>query len=398
MEMEDKPTEFEILTATAIESFATAGCDIVIMEVGLVGRLDSTNVIPAPEICVITNLSLEHTQFLGDTLAKIAYEKAGIIKAGCNVITYPVDMEAEEIYQAVAKERGALWHRADTESVYRKSATEGFEVAVASRASKSKKSADKSIRLQSAQTFSWHNYRDLQLALIGRQQIWNAVMVLEIVDKLREKGWKISETAVKKGLGIARWPARFEILRRTPLFICDGAHNQQCMEALRDNIEYMLPNKKITFLMGVLADKEYGEMLSFLLPHAKGFVCVTPDNPRALPAEKLAEYIRQDMKQEVSDHMLKTCETLKHKTRYSANTRTPAKKQHIKHAGKQIEPIIEIPVYVAESIMEGVQHALEIAKDDPVIACGSLYMMGDIRNAFFGIAEQKNLNQPKDRH
>ena len=116
-EMEDKPTEFEILTMAAFAAFAYAGCDIVIMEVGMGGRLDSTNIIPAPDVCAIVNLSLEHTQFLGDTLEKIAFEKAGIIKKGCYVVTYPVDSEAEDVYRTVCRERGAYLCRADLDSV-----------------------------------------------------------------------------------------------------------------------------------------------------------------------------------------------------------------------------------------------------------------------------------------
>ncbi len=327
--MEDKPTEFEILTAAAIYAFAAAACDIVIMEVGMGGRLDSTNIIPPPLVSAITNLSLEHTQFLGDTLAKIAFEKAGIIKEGCHVVTYPVDAEAEEVYRTVAAERKAVWRRADMEAVSVPLRTDGSLADLPTV----------------GQTFSWHEYRNLTLSLHGSQQIKNAVMVLEIVEELRERGWDIPEAAVRTGLAGVVWPARYEILRRKPPFICDGSHNPQCIRALRDNIREMLPDEKVTFLMGVLADKEYGEMLDCLIPHAKAFVCVTPMNPRALDAAGLAGLVRG------------------------------------------------VPAFAEKSIADGVRCALEIADGGPVIACGSLYIMGEIRKEFFKMADKERLNR-----
>ena len=326
-EMEDKPTEFEILTMAAFAAFAHVSCDIVVMEVGMGGRLDSTNIIPPPEVCAIVNLSLEHTQFLGDTLAEIAFEKAGIIKKGCPVVTYPVDIEAEEVYRKVCSERGAVLCRADMDSVSLKGAADP------------------------GQLFSWHEYRDISTALPGRHQVFNAVMVLEIIGKLKEKGWSIPETAVREGLGTVTWPARFEILRKKPLFICDGSHNPQCIEALENNLSTLLPNEKIVFLMGVLADKEYDKMLRYLLPHAKAFVCLTPDNPRALAAEKLAEIIR-----------------------------------------KSADNVCDAAAFAEKSIADGVKLALLLAGGGPVAACGSLYMMGDVRKEFLKLADKERLD------
>ena len=349
-EMEDKPTEFEILTMAAFMAFAHASCDIVVMEVGMGGRLDSTNIIPPPEVCAIVNLSLEHTQFLGDTLAEIAFEKAGIIKKGCSVVTYPVDIEAEEVYRKVCGERGAVLCRADMDSVSLEGAAD------------------------SGQLFSWHEYRNISTALPGRHQISNTVMVLEIIGKLREKGWSIPETAVRDGLSAVIWPARFEILRKKPLFILDGSHNPQCIEALEDNLSALLPDEKIVFLMGVLADKEYDKMLQYLLPHAKAFVCVTPDNPRALAAEKLAEITRKlagDLSRggiaaELSDHDA--------------------------GAGQGDECVCDIAAFAEQSIADGVKRALLLADGGPVTACGSLYMMGDIRKEFLKLADRQRID------
>lgn len=364
-EMEDKPTEFEILTMAAFAAFAHASCDIVVMEVGMGGRLDSTNIIPPPEVCAIVNLSLEHTQFLGDTLAAIAFEKAGIIKKGCPVVTYPVGSEAEEVYRKVCGERGAILCRADMDSVSLTGAADSGQAKVQNGAAYG--------RVQ-GQLFSWHEYRNLFTALPGRHQIFNAVMVLEIVGKLKEKGWSIPETAVRDGLGTVTWPARFEILRKKPLFICDGSHNPQCIEALEDNLSALLPDEKIVFLMGVLADKEYDKMLRYLLPHAKAFVCVTPDNPRALAAERLAEIIRN-------------------LTRNLSRRGIAAElADNDAGAGRGDECVCGVAAFAEKSIADGVKRALLLADGGPVAACGSLYMMGDVRKEFSKLADKERLD------
>ncbi len=388
-EMEDKPTEFEILTMAAFAAFAHASCDIVVMEVGMGGRLDSTNIIPPPEVCAIVNLSLEHTQFLGDTLAEIAFEKAGIIKKGCPVVTYPVDIEAEEVYRKICSERGAVFCRADMGSVILEDEADAWHVRAQTGAADVGQvraqigTADVALAkaLSGAvkgkvmgQLFSWHEYRNIFTALPGRHQVFNAVMVLEIIGKLKEKGWSISETAVREGLGTVTWPARFEILRKKPLFICDGSHNPQCIEALENNLSTLLPDEKIVFLMGVLADKEYDKMLKYLLPHAKAFVCVTPDNPRALAAEKLAEIIRTsagDLSRRVTAAELSD--------RGSG-------------ADQRDECVCDAVAFAEKSIADGVKRALLLAGGGPVAACGSLYMMGDVRKEFSKLTDKERLD------
>ena len=398
-EMEDKPTEFEILTMAAFAAFAHASCDIVVMEVGMGGRLDSTNIIPPPEVCAIVNLSLEHTQFLGDTLAEIAFEKAGIIKKGCPVVTYPVDIEAEEAYRKVCSERGAVLCRADMDSVILEDEADAWHVraqigaadvgqvraqigaadAWHVRAQTGAADASHARALSGAvsgkvkgQLFSWHEYRNIFTALPGRHQVFNAVMVLEIIGKLKEKGWSIPETAVREGLGTVTWPARFEILRKKPLFICDGSHNPQCIEALENNLSTLLPDEKIVFLMGVLADKEYDKMLKYLLPHAKAFVCLTPDNPRALAAEKLAEIIRTS-----ADNM--SCGI--------STAEQPGERN-----GPGDACAFEVAAFAEKSIADGVKRALLLAGGGPVAACGSLYMMGDVRKEFLKLADKERLD------
>ena len=309
--MEDVPTEFEITTAMMFEYFHQQCCDIVVLEVGMGGRLDATNVIPAPEVAVIGTIALEHTRELGDTMEKIAFEKAGIIKPGCAAVTYPAQPSVEAVFDAVCAEK----------SVVRQSARLG-ELAVVET------SLDR-------QRFSWGDYRSLTLHMAGSHQLCNAVMVLETVEQLRRRGWNLPAEQVAAALAAVRWPARLEVLRREPLMLLDGAHNPQCMETLAANLPGFLAGEKAVFLMGVMADKEYDAMIEHIRPFARCFVCVTPKNERALPA---AEFVR-----------------------------------HLQKLGCEAE--------AAQTVAEGVCRAVALAGNGPVVACGSLYMAGEIRLA-----------------
>lgn len=266
--MEDQPTEFELLTAMALVWFAQKNCDIVILEVGLGGRLDATNVIPAPEAAVIMNIGLEHTDILGHTLGEIAGEKAGIIKEGCTVVAYPGEPEVEQVYRLVCARKHARLRMVSF-----------AEIAI----------RDADIH---GQRFRWNDLDDLQIGLLGRHQVYNAAVALETLTLLRERGWNISRQAVRQGLAAARWPARLEVLRHDPVFLLDGAHNPQCAQALADGLRALLPGRRFVFLAGVLADKDYPAVMNTMLPLAQEFICLTPDSERALPAGELAGYLR----------------------------------------------------------------------------------------------------------
>lgn len=266
-EMKEKPTEFELITAMAFLYFKMKRCNIVVLEVGLGGRLDSTNIIPAPEVAVVTNIGLEHTEVLGDTLEKISREKAGIFKEGTTAVIYRGTPEVEKVYETVCNEKRIALIKSHFEDII----MHGQDL--------------------NGQCFDWQELRGLNLGLLGAHQIKNAVVALETVCVLKQKGWKISEADIKQGLANAKWSARFEVLNREPLFIVDGGHNPQCIEALTQNISDYLPDEKIVFLTGVLADKDYSKMMEQVMPYAKGFVCLTPDSDRALSAEKLASYL-----------------------------------------------------------------------------------------------------------
>ena len=267
--MEDPATEFELMTVVGVLYFLEAGCDIVVLEVGLGGRMDSTNVIPAPEVAVITNIGLEHTRELGDTLAQIATEKSGILKSGCDAVLYHQSGEVEEVILAACRHQGIPLTLTNPE---------GLRVLESGR---------------DGQTFTYRDRGAFHISLLGRYQLYNAATALEVAAALVRRGWKISEEAVRQGLRAAVWPARMELARRNPDVLLDGGHNPQCMGALRRSLEELYPNRKIFFLTGVLSDKDYPSMLGELLPLSKQFVTITPDSDRALSAGELAQYLRQ---------------------------------------------------------------------------------------------------------
>lgn len=261
--MDDHPTEFEMMTAAALLWFCEQGCDVVVCEVGLGGRLDATNVIPYPECSVITNIGLDHTAILGDTLSEIAYEKAGIIKNGCPVVLYQQSYEVTEVIRDVCCERGCELTVPDFDDIVPE-----FDS-------------------RDGQVFSYRG-ASYAIPLLGAHQLRNAVTVIETVNVLRKRGFEISDDELEAGLYAVSWPARFEILRDDPWFVVDGGHNPQCAEALRDCILKYFPNEKRVLLMGVLADKDYRSIVKILAPLFDAFVTVTPNSPRALDAKDLA--------------------------------------------------------------------------------------------------------------
>ena len=274
----DHPTEFELMTAVALEHFARCGCDIVVLEVGLGGRLDSTNVIDAPEACVIARIGLDHTALLGNTLAAIAGEKAGIIKEGSAVVSWPQEPEAMAVIECAAAEHGCELRVPDFAQL-----EEG------------------AIRWEDGaspfRSFSYKEWADLRTGILGSYQPQNATVALEAVDVLRGRGWRIPDEAVRAGVAQTRWPGRFEIVEggSSPdgfAIVVDGGHNPQGARALADSLAEVFPGRKPVFVIGVLEDKDYPRMLEDVLPLGSAFVCVTPDNPRALSAHKLARAIR----------------------------------------------------------------------------------------------------------
>ena len=265
--MTDPPTEFELVTAIGLTWFARQRCDIVVCEVGMGGEFDATNVIPAPEAAILTNIGLDHTRVLGDTVEAIAATKAGIIKSGCRAVLYPCGPSVHAVVERRCRAVGASLEVADLDGL--RSVSDTLE----------------------GQVFDYGARRGLRLPLLGGHQLKNAAVALTAIDALRQRGWDIPEDAVRNGLAAVTWPGRFQVVRRDPVVILDGGHNPQCMASLAAAIREYLPGRPVTVLTGVLADKDYGQMYDILAPAAARFITVTPDNPRALDAETLAAFL-----------------------------------------------------------------------------------------------------------
>ena len=265
--MTERPTEFEIITAAAFLWFARQKCDIVVLETGLGGRLDATNLISKNVCAVITNLGMDHTEYLGNTLGEIAGEKCGILKPGCPVVAYRSAPEAMKVIRARAKELECPVRTADFGKIKALSAD-----------------------LQ-GQTFQYKQFPELTVHLLGAHQLKNAAVALETISVLRKAGWEIPDEAVVQGMDATRWPGRFEVLQDNPLVIVDGAHNPQGVESLIAAVKEYLPGQHIVCVTGVLADKDWKPMMDRLKTVVSDFVAVTPDSPRALGNVRLARYL-----------------------------------------------------------------------------------------------------------
>lgn len=267
--LDQAPTQFELMTCIGFCCFEAERCDIVVLEVGLGGRSDTTNVIPVPEAAVITRIGLEHTEILGDTLEKIAAEKAGIIKAGGTVVLGDPAPEVRAVVETACREQGAELRLSDPAEA---------------------RVLDRSL---DGQTFAWRQYPAVTLSLLGDHQLQNGCTALTTLLALRERGWSIPDEAILEGFRAVRWPARFECVSRRPTVILDGGHNPQCAQAIADALRTYFPGRKCGFLMGVMADKDLRGIFDPLLPLAERVLAVTPDSPRALPAPELCQRLRE---------------------------------------------------------------------------------------------------------
>ncbi|MDU5257813.1 bifunctional folylpolyglutamate synthase/dihydrofolate synthase, partial [Eggerthella sp.] len=294
--------------------------------------LDSTNVIDAPEAAVIARIGLDHTKLLGTTLAAIAGEKAGIVKPGSAVVSWPQDAEAMAVVEAAAAAAD------DTLTV-----PDFAQLAVGA--------VDWHAPGAPVRSFSYGRFANLRTKLLGSYQPSNAALAIETAVALRERGWRISDEAVRQGVADAAWPGRFEIVRAgegEPTIVVDGGHNPQGAQALVDSLVDVFPGRKPVFIIGVLEDKDYPVMLETVLPHGSAFVAVAPDNPRALPASKLARAIRWTG-------------------------------QDLLGCSACVNP------YVARDMADALAHARELAGPDGLICSfGSLYSVGALKELLAG--------------
>lgn len=309
------PTEFEIVTAIAMLFYKLEKTDYVVLEVGLGGRLDSTNVIPAPLVSVITPIALDHTEYLGDTLDKIAFEKAGIIKNNSIVVAHPQKKEAMDVIEKVTGDRGSKLLIVPIEEAEIEKYDE-FGVKF-------------NINLFD------EKYCDLEIGLLGKHQVSNAVVALTCIKALKKYyEIDISEKSIRNGLKNTKWSGRLEVLRRNPTLLIDGAHNIHGAKALKNTIEDVFEYNRLIGVIGVLGDKDVDGILSEIIPLCHKVVITKPNNPRAISLDELEKKIKFFSKD----------------------------------------------VYAYEDINSAVNKSLDLAKEnDLILYCGSLYMIGDVR-------------------
>lgn len=259
------PTLFEVETALAFLHFVNKECDMVVLEVGLGGRLDATNVISTVLCCVIASISMDHMNFLGDTLEKIALEKAGIIKKGVPVVSYHQDIRVRTVLEEVSRKNNSTYREIESNNI--------------------------TIIKQdiSGSYFYYDNLPNLQISMVGRNQISNSILAILAVEELINQGYHITEDDIRYGLLRTTWKARFEIIKANPYFVVDGAHNEDAAKVLIDNIKCYFPNKKIIYILGVLGDKDYESILKITAQLASHIITITPNNKRGLLSSTLAD-------------------------------------------------------------------------------------------------------------
>lgn len=309
------PTQYEIVTAISFEYFKAMKVDIVILEVGMGGRLDATNVIGCPLVSIITPIAMDHVGFLGDTIEKVAAEKAGIIKPNCDVVVARQDKDALKVIEDVSKELNANLYNVEYESIKVTDMSElgsTFNVQVREK-----------------------EYEDLHVGLIGQHQIENALVALTAIEVLKKHGFEIHDLSIKLGLKETKWAGRLELIQEKPRILIDGAHNLHGAKALSRTIDNVFNYNKLVAVIGILSDKDIDGVFAQLLPLCDEIIFTKPANPRACDPRELIKY------------------------------------------GEQYG----IPCIVEEDIIR----AYEIGKSkitdkDMLLCCGSLYMIGSIRD------------------
>ena len=326
------PTPFEMETAMSFLLFQEKECSLIVLETGMGGELDATNVIEDPLVCVFTPISMDHMAFLGDTLEEIARQKAGIMKENAIVVTAPQPEAVKQILGEMAVSRGVHGIYTVQKELIKEKAAKGQQ------------------RSLNGQKFSYGIYRNIEISLLGRYQLTNAAVVLEVVRALGELGYSIAEKALRKGMAEAAWPGRFQMLHRKPIFIADGAHNEEGAVELRKSLEFYFTNKRIVYIMGMLRDKECEKVIAHTASLAEHIITVSAKgNPRALSALELA----------------------------------------------QLAAAFHPKVTVADSVEEGVELAFLLAnKDTVIVAFGSLAYLGDCIHAVY--AREKKRKQIKE--
>ena len=268
-----QPTIFEVVTAAAFKYFYDNKVDYVVLEVGMGGRCDATNIIKKPKCAVIASISLDHMEYLGDTLGKIAYEKGGIVKSGCPTVLLTANEEIHDVISEICKEKGSKLYY-------------------------SKNSGAKIIKQDITGTvFDVENevvsFKNAAISLLGEYQLINAAEVIMAFKALNDNGLNISDDALRKGLANAKWNGRMEIVENNPMVILDGAHNIDGISMLFKSLKKYFSDKKITMLIGILGDKEYEKMLELIMPIACKAVFTEPHSSRKWDVNDVAHLVEK---------------------------------------------------------------------------------------------------------
>lgn len=265
------PTVFEVLTAMGFLYFAEKRVDYLLLEVGLGGRFDATNVVKAPVLSVIMSIGMDHMEYLGSRLDGIAMEKGGIIKENCPVVLYQQGPVVYNVISEICRNRGAkLYFAPDTVISTEKQSLGETVFSVKNR---------------------YLSYEHVTLHLLGEYQKQNCAAVLLACRALQDCGLPLTEADIRRGLEEARWPGRMEIAGRDPLLLLDGAHNVDGISMLAASLKSYFPNREITLVLGVLGDKEYEKMTALLLPLVRRVVLTEPENTRKLDVDALRHVV-----------------------------------------------------------------------------------------------------------
>lgn len=309
------PTEFEVVTAIGFKYFQEQNIDFLVLEVGMGGRFDATNVVKNTLVSVITSISYDHMEYLGDTLEKIAFEKAGIIKENSNVIIYPQGENVVKTIQNIVEDKNSNVYLVDMNNIE---------------------------KTRGNLTGQWFNYlkkdvfnlHETKMNFLGEHQLYNVLTALRALEIIKTSGYNITEKSIEEGLFTCRFAGRFEILRENPVIVLDGGHNINGIEYFSKAVKENFKDNKITLFFGMLKDKNPEEVLPFIIPLCKRVYTLTPNNPRAMKSEDLAALIRKHFEIEVT------------------------------------------PLETYKEILPLLQNA---DKEDCIAFVGSLYMIGDIR-------------------
>ncbi|MFO8068813.1 MAG: folylpolyglutamate synthase/dihydrofolate synthase family protein [Alkalibacterium sp.] len=265
----DRLYSFEILTAVALLHFYQQKCELVVLEAGIGGRLDATNTIPTPEVAIVTSIGMDHTRVLGETLEKIASEKAGIIKGNGDVVLPRFIPSIDQVFKEVAENKKAFIHSVSEENVKELSVTED------------------------GSTFSYKQFTALKVGMVGRHQVNNALLAIEAALILKNKGYTITDENISQGIEATYWPGRMEKIQVNPTVFIDGAHNPEGVAVLRESIETLFPNERLTIIVGMMKDKDYMHMIEDILPFTKKVYTVSPDPYRGFPARVVAKQLQR---------------------------------------------------------------------------------------------------------